>query len=245
MLPFSMFSSSPILPSNRSPLLSALCASAFSFLPPRCHPACPERSRRERSEGSPFRFSPLRVLSVSAFSSPDVSSFNSKLSTFNSSSLTPFPVTLTSHPQLNENSAILSPVPATLTRRVKHNPFVCHSYEKHPGWGYIHQAQIFFFRNLTTHYSLLSTNSFTIRTSPKRACNPCRMRSFKTQDLKPFRMCSYEKTGRGATHLNHSSPRRLRVLCVSALSFSFSFGGFTLSCRLLTSCPICSAHPMR
>jgi hypothetical protein len=136
-------------------------------------------------------------------------------------------------------------VPATLTSRVKHNPFVCHSYEKHPGWGYIHQAQIFFFRNLTTHYSLLSTDSFTIRTSAKRASNPCRMRSFKTQDLKPFRMRSYEKTGRGATHLNHSSPRRLRVLCVSALSFSFSFGGFTLNCRLLTSCPICSAHPMR
>lgn len=135
MLPFSMFSSSPILPSNRSPLLSAFCASAFSFLPPRCHPACPERSRRERSEGSPFRFSPLRVLSVSAFSSPDVSSFNSKLSTFNSSSLTPFPVTLTSHPQLTENSAILSPVPATLTSRVKHKSFVWHSCKKQGGWG--------------------------------------------------------------------------------------------------------------
>jgi len=40
-------------------------------------------------------------------------------------------------------------------------------------------------------------NSFTIRTSPKRACNPCGLRSFKTQDLKPFRMCSSEKNGRG------------------------------------------------
>jgi hypothetical protein len=40
-------------------------------------------------------------------------------------------------------------------------------------------------------------NPFKIRISAKRACNPCRMRSFKTQDLKPFRMCSYEKTGRG------------------------------------------------
>jgi hypothetical protein len=40
-------------------------------------------------------------------------------------------------------------------------------------------------------------NSFTIRTSAKRACNPCRMRSFKTLDLKSFRMCSSEKKGRG------------------------------------------------
>jgi hypothetical protein len=40
--------------------------------------------------------------------------------------------------------------------------------------------------------------SFTFRTSAKRACNPCRMRSFKTQHLKPFRMCSSEKTGAGA-----------------------------------------------
>jgi len=56
MLIFFMFFTQSILPSNRSPLLSALCVSAFSFLPPGCHPACPERSRRERSEGSAFLF---------------------------------------------------------------------------------------------------------------------------------------------------------------------------------------------
>jgi hypothetical protein len=44
-------------------------------------------------------------------------------------------------------------------------------------------------------------NPFPIRTSAKRACNPCRMRSFKIQDLKPFRMCSYEKTGEGGPSL--------------------------------------------
>ena len=41
MLIFFMFFTQSILPSNRSPLLSALCVSAFSFLPPGCHPACP------------------------------------------------------------------------------------------------------------------------------------------------------------------------------------------------------------
>jgi hypothetical protein len=47
-----------------------------------------------------------------------------------------------SHPQLLENTAILSPATAALApridaklTRVNHNPFICHSYEKHPGWG--------------------------------------------------------------------------------------------------------------
>jgi hypothetical protein len=49
--------------------------------------------------------------------------------------VSPFLATLTDDPQLTENAATLSPVPATLTSRVKHNPFVCHSYKKHRGWG--------------------------------------------------------------------------------------------------------------
>ena len=36
-----------------------------------------------------------------------------------------------------------------------------------------------------------------IRSSAKGVRNSCRMRSFKTQDLKPFRICSYRKTGEG------------------------------------------------
>jgi hypothetical protein len=67
-----------------------------------------------------------------------------------------------------------------------------------------------------THCSLLSAISFTIRTSAKPARNPCRMRSFKTQDLKPFRMCSSEKKGRG-------TPSPLALLCAdSAQSASAS-----------------------
>jgi hypothetical protein len=43
--------------------------------------------------------------------------------------------TLTSSPQLSENTATLSPFPATLTRYVKPKSCVCHSYRKHRGWG--------------------------------------------------------------------------------------------------------------
>jgi hypothetical protein len=97
----------------------------------------------ERSEGSAFLFSPIRALSVPALSSSFFPAVACELSTAcpersrrgNCPLLIPFPATLTDPPQLAENPATLSPVPATLTSRVKHNPFVCHSYKKHPGVG--------------------------------------------------------------------------------------------------------------
>jgi hypothetical protein len=47
--------------------------------------------------------------------------------------------------------------------------------------------------------SCFSPNSFRIRTYAKRVRNPFTMNTSKTQDLKPFRMNTYEKTpgGRG------------------------------------------------
>src|SRR5208282_870224 len=78
---------------------------------------------------------PSRSSTATLFFRMSSSSFNFKLSTFNSASLTPFPATLTSHLQTAEKSATLSPAFATLTRRVKHKSCVCHSYKKHPGWG--------------------------------------------------------------------------------------------------------------
>jgi excinuclease ABC subunit C len=48
-----------------------------------------------------------------------------------------------------------------------------------------------------THHYPPATIPFRVRTSAKRARNSCRIRSFKTQDLKPFRICSYKKTGEG------------------------------------------------
>jgi len=62
---------------------------------------------------------------------------NSRLATpvFQSCPVSPFLATLTGLPQLNEKKTTLSLVFATLMSHVKVNPFVCHSYEKHPGWG--------------------------------------------------------------------------------------------------------------
>jgi len=54
-----------------------------------------------------------------------------------------------------DNFSSLSPFPATLTSSVKHNSFVCHSYRKHRGWGYILPSEFFSFRNRTTRHSLL------------------------------------------------------------------------------------------
>jgi hypothetical protein len=49
---------------------------------------------------------------------------------------------------------------------------------------------------VTSHQSQ-TTKSCRIRTSAKRACNSRRIRTSKTQYLKPCRMNTYEKTGRG------------------------------------------------
>ncbi len=58
------------------------------------------------------------------------------------------------------------------------------------------------FRPLDTHHSPLITIPFRIRTSPKSAPNPFRMRSFKTKNLKLFRMNSSEKIPGGPPRQN-------------------------------------------
>ncbi len=58
-------------------------------------------------------------------------------------------------------------------------------------------ASFFSFLPLLTTHNSLFTNSFRIRTSEKYDRNPFGMRTFKTQDLKPFRFCSCEKTPSG------------------------------------------------
>jgi hypothetical protein len=76
-------------------------------------------------------------------------------------------------PQLVENQYTLSLFLATLTRRVRHNPFVCHSYRKSPGWGAPLSKQARFSRlrvlvhrspsssaPRTTHYLLLTVHYF-------------------------------------------------------------------------------------
>jgi len=227
MLLFHTFSSPSASPTNPSRLPRPLHSN-------HCHP--------ERSEGSAFRLPVLSALSVSALSSPDVSSFNFKLSTVNFPSLSPFPATLTANSQLTENSATLSPVPATLTSRVKHKSFICHSCKKHPGWGYTLQSNFFvaqisdlpvlpvtshkspvtasaLFRAPVTRHQSRVTKSFTIRTSVKRARNSRRICTSKTQHLKPFRMNTYKKTGEGAQGGPYDRPnlssREHRAICYS------------------------------
>ena len=70
--------------------------------------------------------------SFQRFSASDLATIHSSLA---AAPLTPFPATLRGQSQLIENPAALSRAVAILTRHVHHNPFVCHSYKKHPGRG--------------------------------------------------------------------------------------------------------------
>jgi hypothetical protein len=143
VLPFPMFSSPAASPTNRS-------------LRPR--PSRSHRCHPERSEASCL-VRPLAPIAPSEQSllcrRPLFRAVGCELSTVNCHPLSPFPATLTDNSQLTENSATLSPVPATLTRRVKHNPFVCHSYKKHPGGGVPPSAGDLLFPQ--SNHSLLTT----------------------------------------------------------------------------------------
>ena len=216
-----MFSSPISSPTNRS-------AFPRPFHSNQCHP--------ERSEGSAFRLSPLSALSVSAFSSPDVSSFNSKLSTacpersrrVNFPSLSPFLATLTDESQPTENSATLSLVVATLTSRVNHNPFVCHSYKKYPGWE---AAIVNFFVAQTSVCALLrqSTSERSEANDPQelknRAVRPIPsyespltasalflppVTGHQSQITNPFTIRTYEKRARNSRRIRTSKTRHLK-----------------------------------
>jgi hypothetical protein len=216
-----------------------------------CHP--------ERSEGSAFRLSTLHALSVSAFNSSDVCPFNFKLSTacpersrrVNFLQLTPFPATLTSHLQLAENKTTLSLAVATLTSRVKHKSFVCHSYEKHPGWGVCRRQ---FLRG--KDFSLCSfetaclgeirsegsagieesrpPSSHHSRIASHRS-GPLSFTSHESQVTKPCRIRTYRKRGRGAPIFFQAKNlrcvrERCRYLLISLLHY------------LATSLPPLSLH---
>jgi hypothetical protein len=92
----------------------------------------------------------------------DPSSFDFKPSTSIGLSVSPFVAALTRQSQLIANPATLSPAFATLTSFVNSNPFVCHSYKKHPGVGTatITPPSPFNFRPSTssTHHPLLTAH---------------------------------------------------------------------------------------
>jgi hypothetical protein len=69
------------------------------------------------------------------------------------------------------------------------------------------------------------TKSFTIRTSTKPTCNSCRIRTSKTQDLKPFRMRTYRKTPRGVPSNLQTRTPRPDVTGHGSLVTSFRFRG--------------------
>jgi len=154
--------------------------------------------------------SDLCVLGVSVLSSPNLSPINSDPSTRNlasfvdaldaASSISPVFATLTKNtggwgvPSFSANSvpgacpdlvgALKSTraLPSTDPFDAPHHPPDCFSF--------FHQSPV------TNHQSQV-TKSFTIRTYAKCARNPCRMNTSKTQDLKLFRINTYEKNGGG------------------------------------------------
>ena len=101
-------------------------------------PLLPGSAFLRRRSSHQLRLSDCQLSAVScqplSSSASFLSPFNFELSTFNLL-VEPRRAPLDAGSQLTENPATLSPVPATLTSRVKHNPFVCHSYRKHRGGG--------------------------------------------------------------------------------------------------------------
>ncbi len=89
------------------------------------------------------------------------------------------------HPQLPSASIQYPSLPAScarhLPRSARHSP-TCDLASLLPP--------------VTRHASPI-TKSFRIRTSEKHASNPFGIRTYKTQDLKPFRMNTSKKTGEG------------------------------------------------
>jgi oxygen-dependent protoporphyrinogen oxidase len=107
----------------------------LGFQPRPASPSSPRNLCVLRASALSFSFPRTVGCELSASSCLSPFPFNFKLSTVDVSPITPFPATLTSLSQIAENAATLSPAFATLTSPVNHNPFVCHSYTKHPGWG--------------------------------------------------------------------------------------------------------------
>ncbi len=101
----------------------------------------PSRFQLRSSYGSStatFATAPSRY--GSGPTSYSLSWFKSRLSIFNLL-LMPFVDTFTDRPQNIENKITLSPAFATLTVSASRKFFICHSYKKHPGWGYLFSAR--------------------------------------------------------------------------------------------------------
>jgi hypothetical protein len=99
------------------------------------------------------------------------------------------------HLQQPENKTTSGPAVAILDAASSLTPLFATLTKNTRGGGY-RFCPLSFMASSTSHHSL-PTISFTIRTSEKRARNSRRIRTSKTQDLKPFRMNTYRKTREG------------------------------------------------
>jgi hypothetical protein len=86
---------------------------------------------------------------------------------------------------------------------------------KHPGWVY---PMIALSAKLLSPFSCYpAPNPFRIRTSAKHAGNSCGIRTSKTQDLKPFRIRTYEKPQGGPPPMPNQSSSRGTPACASSV----------------------------
>ena len=158
-----LYKSHPLLTSSKSTLLQLLISLHFNS--PRIN------TYKKPGRGSLF---PTPKFCNSLLPPPRPCLLATRHSSLATVPVTPFPATLTDLSQLTENPATLSPVlvypeprRATLTRRVKPNPFVCHSYRKHPGVRYPFQVQASSpVPNSSTANCQLSTSNFLLLLSP-------------------------------------------------------------------------------
>lgn len=175
-------------------------------------PIRPHTQSRVSIFASPFPLAASCKLSAVIRSS--VSAFNFKLSTLNpvtfldaASTISPLFGTLTkkhlgvgSHPSSQSSRAYRAPTPPLSSRATR--PKVPTTSEKI--CFFLSSCSRYFPPSLITDHGTPATRlspsvtkSFTMRTSEKHARNSFRMRSFKTKDLKLFRMNSSEKTPGG------------------------------------------------
>src|SRR5580704_12884175 len=148
--------------------------------PLNAHPACPE-PRRDRSERSALpRLLPnpsdLCALCVSALSS--LSRFTLFTLSQNNAKLTPL---FSYSSAFFEKECFSNPFPINHFRTLLQNT------------GGVPQKS----NPSSPQFPRFAPNSFTICTSVKPARNPFRIRTSKTQDLKSFRIRTYEKKGEG------------------------------------------------
>ncbi len=114
------------------------------------------------------------------------------------------PVPLSPFVAILEAASSISPVFATLTKNTRGGVYSSFSTNSAHRSGPPDQ--------LDPCRRPLATIPFKIRTYEKRARNSCRIRTSKTKDLKPCRMNTYRKIGRGSPRSRRGISRKTRPI---------------------------------